>query len=154
MAAAQHRADGDELADEQQSAEQARARQEAEAREREQRERDERIRRRLADRYSRERAGLRRLRPGPGSALYSPGMLGTSGRSREYDAEQDLDREIDAIARALEEHGALERGELARLVGGRYWGPGRFSQALREAVIEGRAQRVAARIYGPPKQPD
>jgi hypothetical protein len=62
----------------------------------------------------------------------------------------DLDREIETIARALDEHGATERGELARLVGARYWGPGRFRAALREAVAEGRARRVSRSSFGPP----
>ncbi len=118
--------------------------------EHDQHDRDERIRRRLADRERRERAGLRStLRPGPGNRMYSPGMLGTAINSRGYGAEEDLDREIDLIGRALEERGATERIELARLVGARYWGPGRFGAALREAVVEGRAKRISNRMYGP-----
>jgi hypothetical protein len=66
------------------------------------------------------------------------------------DDSADLDREIDAIARALDEHGATDRRDLARLVGARYWGPGRFRAALREAVDEGRARRVSRSSFGPP----
>jgi hypothetical protein len=47
--------------------------------------------------------------------------------------------EIQAIQRALDEHGATERTELARLVGARYWGPGIFRAALREALAGGRS---------------
>ncbi|HEX3802201.1 MAG TPA: MFS transporter [Solirubrobacteraceae bacterium] len=151
VSAAQHRVDAEELGGLKQQAETtAEAKQLADRRERERHERDERIRRRLAERQRRERAGLRRLRPGPGSSMYSPGMLGTATASRGYVAEEDLDREIDVIGRALDEHGATERADLARLVGARYWGPGRFGAALREAVAEGRAQRISGRMYGPP----
>ena len=66
----------------------------------------------------RERAGLRRLRPGPGSgsSYYSPGMAGTAGTASRYAAmaDQDLDREIESIGRALEEHGTPSRAELER----------------------------------------
>jgi MFS family permease len=54
----------------------------------------------------------------------------------------DRDREIEIIERALSERGSADRRELARRVGGRYWGPGRFRGALREAVIEGRVKRL------------
>ena len=64
-------------------------------------------------------------------------------------ARQDLDREIAVIAEALRQHGALEREELKRLVGGRYWGPGRFRAALRAAVAEGLARRRSRAVYGP-----
>ncbi|MGD9734601.1 MAG: hypothetical protein AB7V58_03170 [Solirubrobacterales bacterium] len=63
-----------------------------------------------------------------------------------------LDREIEAIATALDEHGATQRAELARLVGARYWGPGRFNSALREAVAEGRARRLSRSTLAPPEE--
>ena len=68
-----------------------------------------------------------------GGSFYSPGMMGTSGTSSRLmaQAREDLDREISVIAEALRQHGALEREELKNLVGGRYWGPGRFAAALR-----------------------
>jgi hypothetical protein len=94
----------------------------------------------MRERIARRRGrGLRRLRPGPGTVSSSRGE------------EEALDREIEAIARALDEHGALSRRELSRLVGARYWGPGRFSAALREAVAEGRARRVSRSTYAPPE---
>jgi MFS family permease len=117
-----------------------------EAAERGAHERDERIRRRLARRSARERQGVRRFRPGPGSTLYSPGMVGTASRWAPT-AEQDLDGEIDVIARALDERGPTDRDQLAALVGARYWGPGRFRAALREAVDEGRVQRLSRNTY-------
>jgi hypothetical protein len=119
------------------------------------RERSDRIRRRAADRRARERRGLRRFRPGPGIAFFSPGMLGTAGTASRYAAmsDVDLDREIDVLGRTLYERGAITRDELARIVGGRFWGPGRFRTALREAVGEGRAERVSGETYGPDAQP-
>ncbi|MEA2480783.1 MAG: hypothetical protein QOJ07_2705, partial [Thermoleophilaceae bacterium] len=118
-------------------------------RERQARERDERIGRRLARQEEREHEGLRQFLPGPGRTLYSPGMVGTASRWAPT-AEQDLDREIAAIAGALDERGPTDRDQLAELVGARYWGPGRFRAALGEAVDEGRAQRLSRNTYAPP----
>jgi hypothetical protein len=44
---------------------------------------------------------------------------------------------VDMIARALDEGGATSRDDVEALVVARYWGPGRFRAALREAVLEG-----------------
>jgi hypothetical protein len=67
-----------------------------------------------------------------------------------------LDKEIRAIARALDEHGATERHELARLVGARYWGPGVFRSALREALADGTVRRSSRSTYltPPPNEGD
>ncbi|MBA3843415.1 MAG: MFS transporter [Actinobacteria bacterium] len=105
------------------------------------RERDER-------RARHERSGSRRYRPGPGSSFYSPGMFGTAGATRAASPVQ-LDREIDAIASALETDGSMRREDLARKVGARRWGPGRFSAALADAVSDGRARRTSRTTYGP-----
>ena len=114
-------------------------------------EREQRIRERTASDRQRERHGVRRFRPGPGSSFYSPGMSGTSGPAsrRAARARENLDREISVIAEALRQHGALEREELKNLVGGRYWGPGRFAAALREAIQEGLARRRSRTIFEP-----
>jgi hypothetical protein len=50
---------------------------------------------------------------------------------------------------ALEEGGEADRVELARRVGARYWGPGRFTTALREAVADGVARRVGRHRFAP-----
>lgn len=78
-------------------------------------------------------------------------MSGTSGPAsrRAARARENLDREISVIAEALRQHGALEREELKNLVGGRYWGPGRFAAALREAIQEGLARRRSRTIFEP-----
>jgi hypothetical protein len=60
-----------------------------------------------------------------------------------------LEREIDALERALAEHGVVGRRELGRIVACRYWGPGRFGAALRAAVARGRIRRMGRGTYGP-----
>jgi MFS family permease len=100
-----------------------------------------------------ERAGRRRYRPGPSTAGYpywSPGMIGTSLRTRDV-SDVTLAREIERIGRVVDEGGPVSREELTRLVGGRRWGPGRFQRALAEAVREGRVRRVSRTHYGPPE---
>ncbi len=117
---------------------------------------DRRIRERLAQRRDRDRRGIRRYRPGPGSGRYGRGMLSTpsSGdrwRQEQLGQERELEREVDIIARALQDHGTVSRHELERLVGARFWGPGRFRAALREALEEGRAQRRSHSSFAPAK---
>ncbi|MFF4236078.1 MFS transporter [Actinomadura geliboluensis] len=155
MEAAQHRSAAESLAAEAGTAAQAdRERAEAADRERAARERDERIRARVLRRERERRAGLRRFLPGPGQTFSSPGMM--FGRSADWTAAADhaLDREVTAIAQALAEHGPIGRTRLAEVVGARYWGPGRFRAALREAVHEGRARPLASNRYGPPENHD
>jgi len=103
-----------------------------------------RIERRL-DRRRRQEVGLRRFRPGPGRTA---SFFGTGVPSPV--PEEALDNEIEAIERALSENGPMDREELARLVGARYWGPGVFAEALRQAVIDDGARRVSRTMYGPP----
>ena len=82
-------------------------------------------------------------------------MVGTAGTASRHAAASDveLDREIDALARALEERGPLARDELERLLDARRWGPRRFRRALRETLREERAARGPDRTYGPPTRP-
>jgi hypothetical protein len=101
--------------------------------------------RRHRARLERERMGFRRYRPGPGSASFSPFFSHPAEQRPEW-----LDHEIEIISRALREHGELSRDELGRRVGARYWGPGRFRAALREAVAEGTARRVSRSSYAAP----
>jgi hypothetical protein len=112
---------------------------------------DEEAQRRRADserrhsaRIGRERAGVRRYRPGPGSASFSP-FFGQPAQSKE----EWLDGEVDIIARALKEKGELRRDELADEVGARYWGPGRFRTALHEAIAERVVRRTGRDRYAP-----
>jgi MFS family permease len=93
----------------------------------------------------------RRFALGPGRTFYSPGLVGSPPLTEaEFERKVlDFEREVSAIERALADRGQTERRELARLVGARYWGPGRFSAALREAVEAGRARRVSRSRFGP-----
>jgi MFS family permease len=83
-----------------------------------------------------------RFRPGPGGVRGSPGMWASVPVQP-----VPFDREVDAIERALREHGPTDRAALARLVGARWWGPGRFRGALVEALVEQRVRRVARGRY-------
>ncbi|NUQ99408.1 MAG: MFS transporter [Streptomyces sp.] len=116
-------------------------------------ERDRRITDRTARRREQERSGPRKYRPGPGSGgtFYSPGMVGTTGTASRTSAmaEQRLDDEIEQVAQALEDSGAISRDRLESAVSGRSWGPGRFRRALREAVRESRARRLPDDVYVP-----
>ena len=86
----------------------------------------------------------RRYRLGPGRAGgSSPGMAVSAPIT-----EQEFSREVSRIEQALAEHGPTERRELARLVGARFWGPGRFPAALREAVVNGHARRIDRTHFG------
>jgi MFS family permease len=78
-----------------------------------------------------------RFRPGPGP-LSSARAMGVSGPHPPV----PLDTEVSIIENALREQGSANRRELGRRVGSRYWGPGRFREALREAVAEGRVKRL------------
>ena len=74
---------------------------------------------------------------------------GTSPVDRE---ENDwwLQREIDMLRRALDDQGEMRRGDLGKLVGCKYWGPGRFRGALADALAEGSARRLGRDRVGPP----
>jgi hypothetical protein len=113
------------------------------------RRRVERMRERAARRQARDRAGLRRFRPGPPQDWHSPGVGGSTFTpvGSAFAAERVLDREIEAIERALAATGTLRRDELAARVGARWWGPGRFSRALGEAVRDGEVRRVGRSTY-------
>lgn len=103
---------------------------------------------RIAARAERQRAALtraRRYRPGP-----PPGW---EGAWREPPTpgvpESALDHEIDAIARAVSENESMTIREVHRAVGARYWGPGEFRKAMREALAENRITRKSRGRIGP-----
>jgi hypothetical protein len=90
-----------------------------------------------------EKPRPRRRRLGPGTAHSSPGMWVSQNVPG-----GDLRREVEAIERALSDRDRpADRRELARAVGARCWGPGRFGEALREAVESGRAKRAGRNRY-------
>jgi MFS family permease len=88
--------------------------------------------------------GFGRFRPGPGtSRAYSPYM----SLSTDAPYERELQREVDLIVRALGDRGQLERAALAQAVAARFWGPGRMSVALSEAIARGLVVRVSRRSF-------
>jgi MFS family permease len=99
----------------------------------------------------REREGRRRYRPGPGLEYpyYSPGLMGTS--LRRPTPVSELQHEVEAIGRAVDEGGPISREELVRTVRARRWGPGRFGRALGEAVATGRIRRTARGRFEAPE---
>jgi len=105
------------------------------------RDRDARARERLARHAAYENYGARRYRPGYGATIGSRGF----GRFPVTPGpDYDLDREIDLITAALDAEGPMTRETLARLVGARFWGPGRFRRALRIVVQEGTVRQTRA----------
>jgi hypothetical protein len=83
------------------------------------------------------------------SRSWSPFLSSSSPGDRDEDAHY-LAREIDMLERAVQDKGQLSRRELGRLVGCRYWGPGRFGRALRAGVRDGRLSHPRRGVYGPP----
>jgi hypothetical protein len=90
-----------------------------------------------------------RRRTGEGGTGWSPYAAG-SAHDRDEN-EWYLEREKDMIERALEDKGEMRRRDLGELLGCKYWGPGRFSKALRAAVDEGRIEHSGLGRYGPPR---
>ncbi len=101
-----------------------------------------------AEEGKRRRRG--RFRPGPARITTSPGMPVSAPFT---DAGLDREVEIELIGRALQDRGSANRRELAQRVGARYWGPGRFRAALREAVVAGQVIRLRRGEYAPVTQP-
>jgi hypothetical protein len=88
----------------------------------------------------------RRFRPGRGSSGgWSPFL---SSSSAAEDVAEDLEREVAILERVLQDKGDLPRKELGQLAGCRYWGPGRFSGALRAGLDQGRIRKVGRARYG------
>jgi hypothetical protein len=94
-------------------------------------------RRTSGSRSERHRYGVAPF-PGPGT---SPG-------DREEN-EWWLEREIAMLQRALEDQGEMRRRDLGRAVGCKYWGPGRFSGALKAATERGAIEHTGFGRYGP-----
>jgi hypothetical protein len=106
---------------------------------------------RIAAREERRRAsqvGARRYRPGPSTGGYpawrEPPTPGA--------AETALDHEIETITRAVAENEPMKARELHRAVGARYWGPGEFRKAVREALADHRIERKPRGLIGLPDE--
>jgi len=69
-----------------------------------------------------------------------------------YDPGEDrywLERELTLLERAVKDKGEMRRSELGDLIGCKYWGPERFSRALKAAVEQGRIKHTRIGRYGP-----
>ncbi|HEX2214901.1 MAG TPA: MFS transporter, partial [Mycobacterium sp.] len=91
-------------------------------------------------------SGLRRYSLGPSRNAYNPWGEPPSPEA----VETALDLEIETLTRAVDEHGVIGDRELYRTVGARYWGPGEFRRAMREAMADNRVVRRGRRRVGPP----
>lgn len=118
----------------------------AEQREAEARARDERISERI-ERRQQGRRGVRRFRPGLARGV--PWQFAAPSQRAQEEA---LDREIFIIAAAVRDVGPVALDELRRVVGAKYWGPGRFRPAVREAIAEQQIVRAGRNRVGPPPQ--
>jgi hypothetical protein len=106
---------------------------------------------RIAARAARQRAGasgVRRYRPGPPPGWQAPWREPPVPGA----PETALDSEIDILARAVGENGPMSVRDLHRAVGARYWGPGEFRKALREALAENRVVRKRRGLIGLPSR--
>jgi hypothetical protein len=75
-------------------------------------------------------------------AVWAPSMVSSSPRE-----DTDLEREIDAIVKLLEDKGPLPSPEIRRELETRFWGPGRLRQALVEARRRGLVRRSGRRSF-------
>jgi hypothetical protein len=89
-------------------------------------------RRRLPDPEARPRAGL---------SGWAPATL-SSTRTED----RDIEREVGELVAALREHGPMRRRDLRRTVESRFWGPGRFANALWLARRRGLVRRDGNRL--------
>ena len=87
--------------------------------------------------------------PGDRGGGWSPSTQGSTPWSDAADRDHWLNREVEALQRALAEHGEMTRRDLGRAVRCRTWGPGRFSNALRAAVARGAIEHTGFARYGP-----
>jgi hypothetical protein len=86
----------------------------------------------------------RRFEPAtPSSGTWSP-FLSSSPHSR---ASGELEREIAILERALHDKGELGRKELGEITGSKYWGPARYSAALRAALDQKRIRKTGRARY-------
>jgi hypothetical protein len=75
--------------------------------------------------------------------MWSPSQLASTRAA----VDSDVERELDTLERVLREHGEMTRSALGELAGCRFWGPGRFSRALRTGVARGTLRRVGRNRY-------
>jgi hypothetical protein len=75
-------------------------------------------------------------------SVWAPAMVSSVTRE-----DTDLDREIDAIVKLLQEKGPLPSPQIRRELETKFWGPGRLRAALVEARRRGLVRRSGRRTY-------
>jgi hypothetical protein len=71
---------------------------------------------------------------------WAPAMV-----TSELGEDRDIEREIGEIVTALRDQGPMRRRDLRRAVESRFWGPGRFGNALWLAQRRGMVRRSGSR---------
>jgi hypothetical protein len=66
--------------------------------------------------------------------------------SSELGEDIDVEREVGELIAALREHGPMSRSDLRRTVESRFWGPGRFGNALWLARRRGLIKRIGSHL--------
>jgi hypothetical protein len=66
--------------------------------------------------------------------------------SSELGEDIDIEREVGELTSALRDQGPMSRADLRRAVQSRFWGPGRFANALWLARRRGLIKRVGGRL--------
>ena len=81
--------------------------------------------------------------------------MGTDQSSRPAAVRQRalLEAEVRQLLRAISPFGVLRRDALARACHAHLWRRGRFDDAVRQAVSEGRLRSLGAGFYGRPTEP-
>ncbi len=72
---------------------------------------------------------------------WAPAMV-----TSELGEDRDIEREVGEIVTALRDDGPMSRRDLRRAVESRFWGPGRFSNALWLAQRRGMVSRSGGRF--------
>jgi hypothetical protein len=95
-------------------------------------------------RRRRQRAPDPQARPRTTRSAWAPATL-SSVRTDD----RDIEREVGELVAAVREHGPMTRRELRRSVEARFWGPGRFSNALWLAQRRGLIRQAGGRLIAP-----
>jgi MFS family permease len=80
-------------------------------------------------------------RPYPSRAAWAPATMATT-----HGTDRDIEREVDELVRALRDKGPMSRRGLRQAAASRYWGPDRFSRALRLALRRGLIRREGGKL--------
>jgi hypothetical protein len=106
----------------------------------------------VSARFSRRRPPDPEARPRGRRSAWAPFSVSSAQTE-----DRDIERELTEIVGALREHGPMNRRELRRTVESRFWGPGRFGDALwlaqRRGLVRREGNRLSAANGGGSGQP-